>query len=92
MPQYLIRKLFYEKNFKGNFASSPLFRVVKAYQRSKHLDNFDKVLRRWREEGRSDEYISENIDKILCFQEFSLHDRGNLGIKDLQAFYQKSKF
>lgn len=92
MPLYVVKKLFYEKSINGNLQVSPLFRLVKAYLRSKRLDSFDSVIRSLRERGMSDEKIGEVVSKLQEIQETDFSVRRDTSNASLQAFYQKSKF
>lgn len=92
MPSYIQKKLFYEKNINKNLSVSPLFRLVKAYLRSKSLDSFNAILSEARFCGASEEQISEIISSLQKTAELDFENRRDSGNKDLQAFYQKSKF
>lgn len=92
MPDYIIKKLFYEKNINGNLSQSSLYRLVKAYLRSKSLDSFNEVLSEERRLGSSEEHISEVISSLQKVAELDFNNRRLSGIKDLQTSYQKSKF
>lgn len=91
LPLYLKKKIFYEKNLKGNLSASPLSKLCSLTLRNDVIADLFRELRRL-ETSVSEREVLEMVHRVLSAEAVYSDSREYSCIKDLLMAYQKDNF
>lgn len=91
LPLYIRKKVFYEKNFKGNLSASKLQKLCSL---ALHDNSFEDLCRELRqmESNYTEREINEILTSFCEAERDNLLSRKLVGEKDLQSDYRSDKF